>query len=190
MSRFWAFEYHCSFEYLLFEVEVELLIQVTSVFTKVGSVGHVVLHRQAFPLVHEDVSRALVNTAFRHFLARRVIVAEPLLGLSLTVGNIVTATKDATVADHGIHAVLHCEWVHSFLQLVSVEVKQIVVKNRVRYKGGADLPLPHAISRPCRVSPLFHLLLRVENLTVGATTPLKQTLFPLQSRMTSSIAPT
>ena len=63
---------------LLLEVEVELLIEVTSVLAEVGGVGHVLFHGKALPLVHEDVRRALVNAAFWHLLAGRVVVAKPL----------------------------------------------------------------------------------------------------------------
>ena len=64
---------------LLFEIEVKLLIEVSSVLAEVGGVGHVLLHGESLPLVHEDVRRALVDAALRHLLARGVVVAKPLL---------------------------------------------------------------------------------------------------------------
>ena len=64
---------------LLLEIEVKLLIKVTSVLAEVGGVRHVLLHGQALPLVHEDVRRALVNAALWHLLARGIVVAKPLL---------------------------------------------------------------------------------------------------------------
>ena len=64
---------------LLFEIEVKLLVEVSSVLAEVGGVGHVLFHGETLPLIHEDVSGALVNTALGHLLAGGVVVAKPLL---------------------------------------------------------------------------------------------------------------
>ena len=60
-------------------------------------------------LVHEYVGTALVDAALGHLLAGGVVVAEPLVRVSLAVGDVVPAAEYSAVGEGGDVATLNTD---------------------------------------------------------------------------------